>query len=70
MQIPDAEGERPFTVYGSRKVVEEQGVYLGDGESSSDSEYSGDEVYIIGKGGGLKPVEGQPGIYYKVRKSP
>ena len=68
MRVSDQnlEGKRPFTVYGSRKVVEEQGVYLDDEESSSESEYSGDEVYVVGKGSELKPIEGQPGIFYKV----
>jgi len=70
-QPPDitVEGKRPFTVYGSRKVVEEQGVYLGEEDSSSESEYSGDEVCVVGKGNDLKPVEGQYGIFYKVRQS-
>ena len=60
------EGKRPFTVYGSRKVVEEQGVYLDDNDSSSESDYSGDEVYVVGKESELKPIEGQCGIFYKV----
>ena len=63
---PALEGKRPFTVYGSRKVVEEQGVYLEDNDSSSESDYSGDEVYVVGKANELKPIEGQCGIFYKV----
>lgn len=66
---PDANAEdsRPFTVYGSRKVVEEHGVYLNEEDSSSESDYSGDEVIVVGKDSGLKPIDGQPGIFYKVR---
>lgn len=62
----DNTAERPFTVYGSRKVVEEKTVTWSDDDSSSGSEYSDDDVYVIGKGSGLKPIEGQPGMYYKV----
>eukprot|EP00794_Sanderia_malayensis_P012036 gene12036-13278_t len=66
----DEATHRPFTVYGSRKVVEEKGVSLGDDESSSESQYSDDDdVYVLGKGSGLKPVEGHPGIFYKVRQT-
>ncbi len=67
-QQPPSDGttQRPFTVYGSRKVVEEKGVTLSDDESSAESQYSDDDVYVIGKGSGLKPIEGQPGMYYKV----
>ena len=46
--------------------MEEQGVYLDEEDSSSESEYSGDEVCVVGKGNDLKPVEGQYGIFYKV----
>ena len=66
LPVPAKDGKRPFTVYGSRKVVEEQGIYLDDIDSSSESEYSGDEVYVVGKGSELKPIEGQCGIFYKV----
>ncbi len=39
---------------------------LSDDESVVGSEYSDDDVYVVGKGSGLKAIEGQPGMYYKV----
>ena len=60
--------QRPFTVHGSRKVVEEQGLNLSDDDDaeSSGTDFSDDDVYVIKKDGGFKPVKGQPGMYYKV----
>ena len=47
--------------------MEEKGVELNEEESSSGSEFSDDDdVYVFGKGSGLKQIEGQPGMYYKV----
>lgn len=52
---------RPMTVNMSRKAVEMDASSEGSG-----TDYSDDEVLMLKKDDGFKPVKGQPGMYYKV----
>lgn len=52
---------RPVTTHTSRRAAE--------GDASSDgsgTDYSDDEVLMLKKDDGFRPVKGQPGMYYKV----
>lgn len=52
---------RPMTVTMSRKAVE-----MDVSSEGSGTDYSDDEVLMLKKDDGFKPVKGQPGMYYKV----
>ena len=52
---------RPVTVHMSRKAVEADVSTDGSG-----TDYSDDEVLMLKKDDGFKPVKGQPGMFYKV----
>ncbi|EDO30431.1 predicted protein, partial [Nematostella vectensis] len=51
---------RPMTVHMSRKVMEAEASSDGSG-----TDYSDDEVLMLKKDDGFKPVKGQPGMFYK-----
>lgn len=46
----------------SRKAVE-----IDASSDGSGTDYSDDEVLMLKKDDGFRPVKGQPGMYYKVR---
>lgn len=52
---------RPVTMHTSRKAVEVDASSDGSG-----TDYSDDEVLMLKKDDGFRPVKGQPGMYYKV----
>ena len=52
-----------MTVHMSRKAVELDA--SSDGEGSG-TDYSEDEILVLKKDDGFRPVKGQPGMYYKV----
>jgi len=52
---------RPVTMHMSRKAVEVDASSDGSG-----TDYSDDEVLMLKKDDGFRPVKGQPGMYYKV----
>ncbi|KAK3743337.1 hypothetical protein QZH41_013912, partial [Actinostola sp. cb2023] len=51
---------RPMTVHMSRKAAEADASSDGSG-----TDYSDDEVLMLKKNDGFKPVKGQPGMFYK-----
>ena len=51
---------RPVTMHMSRKAVEDAS------SDGSGTDYSDDEVLMLKKDDGFRPVKGQPGMYYKV----
>lgn len=52
---------RPVTTQMSRKAVE-----IDASSDGSGTDYSDDEVLMLKKDDGFRPVKGQPGMYYKV----
>ena len=50
-----------MTVHMSRKAVEVDASSEGSG-----TDYSEDEILVLKKDDGFRPVKGQPGMYYKV----
>lgn len=52
---------RPLSMHMSRKAVEVDASSDGSG-----TDYSDDEVLMLKKDDGFRPVKGQPGMYYKV----
>lgn len=51
---------RPVTMHMSRKAVE-----IDASSDGSGTDYSDDEVLMLKKDDGFRPVKGQPGMYYK-----
>lgn len=51
---------RPVTMHTSRRAAEDAS------SDGSGTDYSDDEVLMLKKDDGFRPVKGQPGMYYKV----
>ena len=59
--VSQRRASRPVTMHMSRKAVE-----IDASSEGSGTDYSDDEVLMLKKDDGFRPVKGQPGMYYKV----
>lgn len=62
--VSQRRASRPVTMHMSRKAVE-----IDASSEGSGTDYSDDEVLMLKKDDGFRPVKGQPGMYYKVGDS-
>lgn len=62
--VSQRRASRPVTMHMSRKAVE-----IDASSDGSGTDYSDDEVLMLKKDDGFRPVKGQPGMYYKVGDS-
>ncbi|XP_078356558.1 uncharacterized protein LOC144641416, partial [Oculina patagonica] len=58
--VSQRRASRPVTMHMSRKAVE-----IDASSEGSGTDYSDDEVLMLKKDDGFRPVKGQPGMYYK-----
>lgn len=63
--VSQRRASRPVTMHMSRKAVE-----IDASSEGSGTDYSDDEVLMLKKDDGFRPVKGQPGMYYKVSDNP